>query len=47
VLASFKPLLAEIEMLVNNDLKALHEQLALVGVPNIPNALPKVPIFDH
>ena len=47
VLASFKPLLAEIEMLVNNDLKALHEQLALVGAPYTPYALPKVPIFDH
>ena len=47
VLASFKPLLAEIEMLVNNDLKALHEQLVLVGAPYTPYALPKVPIFNH
>ena len=47
VLASFEPLLAEIELLVNNDLKILHEQLALVGAPYTPYSLPKVPIFNN
>ncbi|MAJ51494.1 MAG: hypothetical protein CMB82_07765, partial [Flammeovirgaceae bacterium] len=47
VLASFEPLLAEIEVLVNNDLKILHEQLALVRAPYTPYSLPKVPIFTN
>ncbi len=32
-LVSFKPLLAEIELLVNHDLKILQRQLASVGTP--------------
>jgi len=47
VLASFKPLLAEIESLVNHDLKTLHQQLVLVGAPYTPYALPRVPIFGN
>lgn len=43
----FKPLLASLRKLVNEDLKALQDQLTASGAPYTPYALPNVPGFEE
>ena len=43
----FKPILASIKTLVNEDLKKLHETLVKSGAPYTPYSLPYVPEFKE
>ncbi len=43
----FKPILASLQKLVNDDLKSLQDQLVAVGAPYTPYSLPNVPGFEE